>query len=123
MNAIAPDHPFTPSDVESALECFDDRYATFPIDDIEKLSDIRIEKNKRNGQKQAEHLEEIRAIRDIRMKRQGRKWTDGSGRKPKGNIVEDWQREHPTGKKAECIRDTGLDKKTVYKYWQNKSVD
>jgi len=23
----------------------------------------------------------------------------------------------PEGKKADCIRDTGLDKKTVYKWW------
>ena len=121
MNAIAPDHPFTPSDVESALECFDDRYATFPIDDIEKLSDIRIEKNKRNGRKQDEHLKRARAVQQVDYP--DGEWRKGSGRKPKGNIVEDWQREHPTGKKAECIRDTGLDKKTVYKYWQNKSVD
>lgn len=28
-----------------------------------------------------------------------------------------WRLEHPEGKKADCIRDTGLDKKTVYKWW------
>ena len=123
MNAISPDNPFTVADVDSALECYDDRYATFPIDDIQKLSDIRIEKNKRNGQKQADHLEEIRAIRDIRMKRKGKKWTDGNGRKPKDDIVKNWQQAHPNGRKADCIKDTGLSPKTVYKHWQNKSED
>jgi hypothetical protein len=117
MNEIAPDHPFTIADCDSALECYDDRYATFPIGDIEKLSDIRIKRNKRNGQKQADHLEEIRAIRDIRMKRQGKKWTDGNGRKNKQLDVQMWRALHPEGRKADCIRDTGLSKKTVYKYW------
>lgn len=42
---------------------------------------------------------------------------DGNGRKPKVDIVRQWQAAHPEGKKADCIRDTGLDKKTVYKWW------
>jgi len=117
MNEISPEHPFTVSDVDSALECYDDRYATFPIDDIEKLSDIRIRRNKRNGQKQADHLEEIRAIRDIRMKRQGKKWTDGNGRKNKQLDVQMWRALHPNGKKIECHRDTGLSRTTIDKYW------
>ena len=117
MNAIAPDNPFRVADVNSALECYDDRYATFPISDIEKLSDIHIEKNKRNGQKQKDHLEEIRAIRDIRMKRLGRKWDDNNGRKSKQEIVTTWRTEHPDGTKAQCIKDTGLSKPTVYKWW------
>lgn len=121
MNEIAPAEPFTKADCKSALECYDDRYATFPIGDIEKLSNIHIDRNKRNGRKQDEHLEEIRAIRDIRMKRQGRKWTDGNGRKKgsgtKQTIVEQWQQDHPNGRKADCIRETKLSKPTVYKYW------
>lgn len=44
-------------------------------------------------------------------------WREGSGRKPKGQIVADWRSEHPNGKKAECIRDTGLSRPTVYKWW------
>lgn len=117
MNQVEPSEKFTRADVKSALECYDDRYATFPIDDIEKITDIRIEKNKRNGQKQADHLEEARAIRDIRQKRQGKKWTDGNGRKPKKDIVEQWQAEHPNGIKADCIRELRIDRKTVSKYW------
>lgn len=28
-----------------------------------------------------------------------------------------WRLDHPRGKKADCIRDTGLSKPTVYKWW------
>lgn len=118
LNDIQPSDPFTKYDCDSALECYDDRYATFPIDDIVKLSDIEIKKNKRNGQRQKDHLEEIRAIRDIRMRRQNKKWTDGNGRKSKQSMVEQWQAEHPDGIKADCIRDLHIDRKTVSKYWK-----
>lgn len=40
----------------------------------------------------------------------------GSGEKLK--IVEAWQKEHPDGMKADCIRETGLAKHTVYKWWK-----
>lgn len=112
------DNHFTTGDVMDALEAFEERWLTYPRNSVEYKSGIPIPANKRNGQKQEWHLEEARSIRDIRMRRQGRKWTDGNGRKPKGDIVEQWQQAHPEGRKADCIRDTGLDKKTVYKYWK-----
>ncbi len=118
MNLIAPDNEFTDEDAYSALECYDKRYCTFPIEDISKLSAIPIKRNKRNGQKQRDHLEEIRAIRDIRQKRQGTKWTDGNGRKPKRAEVEKWQAEHPNGKKSECHKETGISRPTIDKYWK-----
>ena len=121
LNGINPKEPFTQEDVECALECYDHRYCTFPIRDIEKLSGISVPKNKRNGQKQAEHLEEARALRDIRMRRQGRKWDENNGRPSAKNKVFEWRAAHPEGKKADCIRDTGLDKKTVYKWWEPES--
>ena len=31
--------------------------------------------------------------------------------------VREWQESHPAGKKADCIRETGLSKPTVYKWW------
>ncbi len=109
---------FTEDDVMHALEAYTDSYATYPIDTIVWRTGIQIEKNKRNGQKQSDHLEEARAIRDIRMRRQGRKWTDGNGRPDKLSVVAEWRSEHPEGTKAECIRETGLSKKTVYRWWR-----
>lgn len=46
--------------------------------------------------------------------------------RPKGSskqkdIVIRWRLEHPSGRKADCIRDTGLTKPTVYKWW-NKNT-
>ena len=117
LNEIAPEEPFTEEDVESALECFDERYYTFPRDDIARLSGIHIEANRRNGQRQADHLEEARAIRDIRCRRRGEAWDAHNGRKSKRDLVKAWRQNHPYGRKADCMRDTGLSKPTVYKYW------
>ena len=41
------------------------------------------------------------------------------GRPDKAKIVLDWRANHPEGKKADCIRDTGLSKPTVYKWWDS----
>jgi hypothetical protein len=43
---------------------------------------------------------------------------EGNGRPDKAKIVEEWQESHPDGKKADCIRDTGLSKPTVYRWWK-----
>lgn len=40
-----------------------------------------------------------------------------NGRPDKQKIVEEWQATH-IGTKADCIRDTGLSKPTVYKWWK-----
>ena len=40
------------------------------------------------------------------------------GRPDKAKVVEEWQKAHPDGKKADCIRDTGLSKPTVYRWWK-----
>ena len=122
LNAINPDEPFTNADCLSALECFDERYVTFPREDISVLSGIQIipqiprrEKGKRLKQK--DHLELARMARDIRQRVNGIKWTDNNGRPEKSKIVEEWQQQHPEGKKADCRRDTGLDPKTIRKWW------
>lgn len=120
LNDIKPDAPFTKADVKSALECFDVQFATFPIDDISRLSGIPIEKNKRNYRKQADHLERARAVQNIDYP--NGEWRNSEGRPDKAEIVEEWRKLHPDGKRAECIRDTGVDKKTVYKWWDGKEA-
>ena len=117
MNDIYPEDPFRESDMESALECYDERYCTFPIEDISRLSGILIQKNKRNGRKQAVHLMGARAIQEINDKVNETNWRSGNGRKSKESIVRQWRSDHPEGRKADCIRETGLSKPTVYKYW------
>ena len=117
MNSIEPTQPFTKADCDSAMEAYEERYATFPIDDIEKLADIRITKNKRNGRKQADHIKLMNYIRD---EINGQK--DWHGRKPKRDIVEQWQQAHPNGKKVDCINDLKIDRKTASKYSIKHSI-
>ncbi len=76
-----------------------------------------IQKNRRNGRAQKEHLEIARCIQALQNKKNGTDWRDGSGRKPKHDVVRAWRAANPTGCKADCIRDTGLTKPTVYKWW------
>ena len=114
------DNHFTRADVLSALEMYNDNYITFPIETISKLTNVRIDRNKRNGLKQKQHLhlarrrkEDMKDI-DLPMKApEGR--PKGSSKERK--IVMEWQTNHPDGKKADCIRDTGLSKPTVYRWW------
>lgn len=115
MNDLSPENPFTEEDVYSALECFDSRYITFPVEDISRLSSIEIPKNKRNGRKQSTHLRIARNTLEILNDEAERNL---QGRKSKGDIVRAWQRRHPEGTKAECVRQTGLSKPTVYKHWR-----
>ena len=83
---------------------------------IEKQTKVVIPPNKRNGLKQNQHLylarrrkEDMKAI-DLPMKAP-------EGRPDKAEIVEEWRKSHPDGTKVDCIRDTGLSKPTVYKWW------
>lgn len=117
LNGLNDKEPFTEEDIRSALECYDERYNTFPLKDIEKLTNIRIQRNKRNGLKQKDHLEIARAIQEIKDRQQNKNWREGNGRKPKKEIVQEWRKNNPNGKKIECERETGLSRHTVLKWW------
>lgn len=111
---------FTEDDVLHALEAFSDSYVNYPIDTIVYRTGIPIQKNKRNGRKQTLHLKLARATRDILCEERGKlDWREGNGRPSKQQIVAEWRQKHPHCKKADCIRETGLSKPTVYKWWDN----
>lgn len=120
MNAVDPEHPFgQDGEVKSALECFDMRYVTFPRKDIEKITNVKMPPNKRNGQKQAEHLEEARAIRDIRQRRKGSNWWDSgnrSGAPLKRDLVRDYAAAHPEMNHSQIARAIGVSRPTVIKW-------
>jgi hypothetical protein len=113
---IAPDHEFTEEDVYSALECYDKKYCTFPIEDIEKTSGIQIKRNKRNYQPQEWHLQDIRTKKE-NMKKRGQAFKAPEGRPKKADEVREWREAHPNGTKAECNRETNIDPKTIRKWW------
>ena len=117
---VSDDNHFGSDDILDALEAFEERWITYPREAIEYRTAISIPANKRNGQSQADHLEEARLLRDLRSKRRGEKWDANNGRKSKLEEVQQWRKDNPEGRKADCIRALGLDKKTVYKHWDNK---
>lgn len=109
---------FGADDVQAALEAFESRWITYPREAVEGRTGIAIPANKRNGRKQSEHIRLMNFVRDEINKN-----TDWHGRKSKNDIVEEWRRANPEGKKADCIRATGLDKKTVYKWWDGEKPE
>lgn len=121
-----PENRFTEKDVMDALQVYEDKgYITYPINSISNRSGIHIEKNKRNYKKQRDHLKIARAIRNAKTEIAGKEnWYDGGGR-PKGSsrqriIVREWKAANPNGRKVDCIRETGLSKPTVYRWWEDK---
>lgn len=116
LNDLNKNEPFTSADVDSAMDCFDDRYCTFPIKDIEAISGIAIPKNKRNGRTQSDHIRLMNFVRD--ELNNNSTWNKvGNGRKSKQDIVQEWKKLNPEGSKYRCIKETGLSKPTVYKWW------
>ena len=121
LNGMSDTEPFTESDVKSALECFDERYMTFPIEDISKISGIDIEKNKRNGRKQNVHVKYMNNQRAFKVDMG--ECTNGGrpeGTGTKKEIITEWQKCHPEGKKIDCERELKLSRHTVIKWWNVK---
>ena len=108
---------FKREDILSALEAYNDNYYTFPIDTITQLTALPIEKNKRNGRKQADHIKLMNFVRE--EINNNKDWRNKDGRPTKENEVREWRQLHPAGTKAECIKETGISKPTVYKYWSD----
>lgn len=111
------DNHFTVKDVVSALQSFEDKgVVTYPLNSIVNRSGIPIKRNKRNGRKQSIHIKFMNNQRLFKV--EIGECTNG-GRPSKEQIVQEWQELNPKGKKSECIKDTGLSKPTVYKWWKD----
>lgn len=50
----------------------------------------------------------------------GKDWWEGNGRRSAEKTVCLWRQQHPEGRKADCHRDTGLDPKTIRKWWDSE---
>ena len=109
---------FTEDDVLHALEAYSDSYITYPIDTIVVRTGIPIEKNRRNGRKQADH---IKLMNFIREEVNGNKnWRKGNGRPTAERTVLKWRQGHPDGSKKECKDATGLSYPTIRKWWNRE---
>ena len=106
----------TRRDVLDAMHLYQESYVNFSRSEAERVSGISMPPNKRNGRKRAVHIKIMNSTRDI-LYPDG-EWRNKDGRPSEQDTVVSWQLEHPNGRKADCIRDTGLSKPTVYKWWK-----
>ena len=113
------DNHFTREDVKDALKALkaDNKLLSTMASRewIEKQTKVSIPPNKRNGRKQVTHLKIARSTLAIMNEDEGKTL---QGRPEMSKIVEEWRKAHPDGRKADCIRETGLSKPTVYKWWK-----
>lgn len=110
---------FTLKDVFDALQSYNDKgLVTYPVTSISNRSGIAIEKNKRNYRKQSDHLKMARFIRD-EINGRAENWREGNGRPDKEAVVAEWRVLNPGGTKYRCMKETGLSKMTVYKWWDS----
>ena len=112
------DNHFSRADVKDALRALKgDRKRLSTIASREWIEDntkVTILANKRNYRKQAVHVKYMNNQRAFKVELG--ECTNG-GRPTAEQMVREWRESHPTGKKADCIRETGLSKPTVYKWW------
>jgi hypothetical protein len=106
---------FTRDDIVCGLEMYNEDYVTFPRSDIARISGLQIPANKRNGRKQEQHMKIMSAVRDV-LHPDG-EWRNVNGRPSARQRVIEYRQQHPDATKAECNRETGLDPKTVRKWW------
>lgn len=118
LNDINPEHPFTDQDIESALECYDLRYVTFPLRDIETISAIPIRRNKRNGRSQAMHMKIMSSTRDVLYPDGSWRNRDGRpvGSGTKESVIKEYVENHPGATVTEIAKAVGVSRTTVYKY-------
>lgn len=122
MRTEKPENEFTADDVYAAMIYYERRFIRLGRKGIQRLTNIDIGETKRNGRPQKVHMSIASAIRDV-IYPDG-EWRNKDGR-PVGSgtkqaIVQEWRQTHPNGKKADCIRETGLSKPTVLKWWDSK---
>lgn len=114
---------FHESDIIAGLNGYRQRAYTCTRDYIQRIAGIEIPKNKRNYRKQAKHLVIARTMKALKRQLDDDVLAQGSVGRPKGitkeKVIREWQQLHPYGLKVDCIRDTGLSKSTVYKYWKS----
>ena len=130
---ISPEKPLLDWEIKKAAQTyFQPNAAESKIDFINRRAQVNIQKNKRNFNTQHDHLQANTLVN----KETGRRVANTckinrelvladmrdngeiTGRPTKQAQVEAWQKANPDGSKADCARETGLDPKTIRKWWK-----
>lgn len=88
---------------------------------IEQQTKVEIPPNKRNGRKMIAHQAYRRGIKELKINLGEDDWNKG-GRPDKAQTVREWREAHPDGRKVDCIKETGLSKPTVRKWWNESEA-
>lgn len=103
-------------EIYSAMKMYNPKAMLTQRESLENWQGWEYKPIKRNGRKQDKHLQLARGIRELKSV-MGEN-VSGGGRPDKAKIVEEWREQNPNGTKVDCIRDTGLSKPTVYRWWK-----
>ena len=102
-----------PEDIKSAMEAYDKAYYNFTINDIEHLTDVRIERNRRNGRKRALHVQYMNLNRQFKVA--NGECTNG-GRPSAKKKVEEYFEVFPDCPPKEAAVALEVSVSTIYKY-------
>jgi hypothetical protein len=118
LRTVKHDNELTRDDVISAIGAYDKKYYNMKIAEVERKTGMRIERNKRNGRKQDQHLRLARGQLSV-LKEMGEAT---QGRPSAVAVVVEYRKKNPEAKPKECMLYTGLSKNTVYKWWKDERV-
>ena len=123
MNEKPAADELTKKDVRDALTAFRAGMVTYPIDEIVERTGIKIEKNKRNGLKQAQHLylarrrkEDMKAIGLPMKNPEGRPKGSPNKRHPKRDAIRAYAAAHPDASHSAIAKALGVSRTTVVKW-------
>lgn len=103
-------------EIYSAMKMYNPKAMLTQRESLENWQGWEYKPIKRNGRKRADHIKLMNYVRDeINGKKDT--WRNKEGRPKAEQIVREWQEGNPDGTKAECNRATGLDPKTIRKWW------
>jgi len=117
LKKIDNSNDLTEYDIESALEAYDKEYFNFTISDIEKLTDVRIKRNKRNGRTQKQHLIRARVVQNVDYPNGS--WRNVNGRPSKKEMVINYRKSNPEHNPTQIAKALNISRVTVYKYYNN----
>lgn len=122
-----PGNHFTEYDALCAVDAYDDDdLVRYTRGYISRKALIPVEANKRNGQKQVDHLEEARAIRDIRQRRKKANWWDDGNRNgapTKRDEILAYAAEHPEASQRAIAKALGVSPTTVNKWLKAEKAE
>lgn len=129
LKNVEHENPLEEKDVWSALKIYRKDMYNYTIDDIKMLTQVPIEKNKRNRRGREQHMKIMSAVRDA-LHPDG-EWRNKNGR-PKGSrnkecrkreLIIDYAATHPEANVTEIAKALGVSRTTVYKYLGEKKVE